>query len=166
MAGELIFITGATGFVGSATALAALKAGYRLRVCVRKASEKLQALLSEYSEQVEYVTIPDLTEETAFQGKLNGVDYILHLASAVPRGADKKDYFIPAVKGTTVLLKEAASVASIKKVVVTSSRAALIPLTGIPAGGIVKGKSHWFGNSRHQLILHFPSIFRGQRLGL
>jgi nucleoside-diphosphate-sugar epimerase len=61
MAGELIFITGATGFVGSATALAALKAGYRLRVCVRKASEKLQALLSEYSEQVEYVTVPDLT---------------------------------------------------------------------------------------------------------
>jgi nucleoside-diphosphate-sugar epimerase len=141
MAGELIFITGATGFVGSATALAALKAGYRLRVCVRKASEKLQALLSEHSEQVEYVTIPDLTEETAFQGKLNGVDYILHLASAVPRGTDKKDYFIPAVKGTTVLLKEAAGVASIKKVVITSSRAALIPLTGMPAGGIVKGKT-------------------------
>ncbi|GIC92803.1 uncharacterized protein Aud_009276 [Aspergillus udagawae] len=143
MAGELIFITGATGFVGSATALAALKAGYRLRVCVRKASEKLQALLSEYSEQVEYVTVPDLTEETAFQGKLNGVDYILHLASAVPRGTDKKDYFIPAVKGTTVLLKEAAGVTSIKKVVVTSSRAALIPLTGIPAGGIVKEDNDW-----------------------
>ncbi|KAJ5111638.1 hypothetical protein N7532_002173 [Penicillium argentinense] len=143
MAGELIFITGATGFVGSATALAALKAGYRLRVCVRKVSDRLQALLSEHSEQVEYVTIPDLTDETAFQGKLNGVDYVLHLASAVPRGTDKKDYFIPAVKGTTVLLKEAAGVASIKKVVVTSSRAALIPLSGVPAGGIVKEDNDW-----------------------
>ncbi|KAF3384576.1 hypothetical protein F1880_001794 [Penicillium rolfsii] len=143
MAGELIFITGATGFIGSATALAALEAGYRLRVCVRKPSEKLQALLSKYREQVEYVTIPDLTEENAFQGKLTGVDYILHLASTLPRGTDKKDYFIPAVKGTIVLLKEATGVASIKKVVVTSSRAALIPLAGVPAGGIVKEDNDW-----------------------
>ncbi|KFY83537.1 hypothetical protein V498_07998 [Pseudogymnoascus sp. VKM F-4517 (FW-2822)] len=57
--------------------------------------------------------------------------------------SDKKDYFIPAVKRTTVLLKEAAGVASIKKVVITSSRAALIPLTGMPAGGIVKEDNDW-----------------------
>lgn len=143
MAGELIFITGATGFIGSATALAALKAGYRLRVCVRKPSEKLQILLSEYSQQVEYVTVPDLTDEAGFHGKLNGVDYVLHLASPLPRGTDKKDYFIPAVKGTTALLKEADRVASIKKVVVTSSMAGLIPMTGLPEGGILKGKFSW-----------------------
>jgi nucleoside-diphosphate-sugar epimerase len=141
MAGELIFITGATGFVGSATALAALKAGYRLRVSVRKPSEKLQALLSDYSQQVEYVTISDLTDEAAFHGKLEGVDYVLHLASPLPHGTDKNDYFIPAVKGTTALLKEADRVASIKKVVVTSSVVALIPFTGLPKGGIVKGRN-------------------------
>jgi nucleoside-diphosphate-sugar epimerase len=139
MPGELIFITGATGYIGSATALAALKAGYRLRVAVRKPSEKLQALVSEYSQQVEYVTVPDLTDEAAFHGKLDGVDYILHLASPLPRGTDKKDYFVPAVKGTTTLLKEADQVASIKKVVVTSSVAALMPITGIPEGGVIKG---------------------------
>ena len=140
MTGELIFITGATGFIGSTTALAALKAGYRLRISVRKPSGKLQALLSEYSHQVEYVTVPDLTNETAFHGKLDGVDYVLHLASPLPRGKDKNDYFIPAIKGTTALLKEAEQVASIKKVVVTSSVVSLIPFTGLPKGGIVKGK--------------------------
>ncbi|CEJ53952.1 hypothetical protein PMG11_00283 [Penicillium brasilianum] len=143
MAGELIFITGATGFVGSATALAALKAGYRLRISVRKPSEKLQALLSDYSQQVEYVTVSDLTNEAAFHGKLDGVDYVLHLASPLPHGTDKKDYFIPAVKGTIALLKEADRVASIKKVVITSSVVALLPLTGPPKGGIVKEDNDW-----------------------
>jgi nucleoside-diphosphate-sugar epimerase len=139
MSNQLIFITGATGFIGSATALEALKAGYRLRICLRKPSEQLEALLSEYNNQIEFVTVPDLTEETAFDDKLNGVDYVLHLASPLPHGTNKENYFPPAVKGTTAVLKAAAKVSSIKKVVVTSSIAALIPLTGIPPGGVVKG---------------------------
>ncbi|KAJ5508821.1 hypothetical protein N7527_010964 [Penicillium freii] len=143
MSNELIFITGATGFIGSATAVAALEAGYRLRVCLRKPSEQLETLLSEYSDQVEFVIIPDLTDETAFDGKLHGVDYVLHLASPLPHGTDKKTYFPPAVKGTTALLKAAAKVPTIKKVVVTSSIAALIPMSGIPTGGVVKEDNDW-----------------------
>lgn len=139
MSNELIFITGATGFIGSATAVAALEAGYRLRVCLRKPSEQLENLLSEYSDQVEFVIVPDLTDEAAFDDKLNGVDYVLHLASPLPHGTDKQTYFPPAVKGTTALLKAAAKVPTIKKVVITSSIVALIPLTGIPTGGVVKG---------------------------
>jgi nucleoside-diphosphate-sugar epimerase len=38
MSSGLIFITGATGFIGVTTADAALKAGYRLRISVRKKS--------------------------------------------------------------------------------------------------------------------------------
>ncbi|CAI7594834.1 unnamed protein product [Penicillium glandicola] len=143
MSNELIFITGATGFIGSATAVEALKAGYRLRVCLRKPSEKLQTLLSKYSDQFEFTIIPDLTDETAFNDKLNGVDYVLHLASPLPHGTDKQTYFPPAVKGTTSLLKAAANVPSIKKVVVTSSIAALIPLSGIPTGGVIKEDNDW-----------------------
>jgi nucleoside-diphosphate-sugar epimerase len=139
MSNELIFITGATGFIGSATAVEALKAGYRLRVCLRRPSEQLQTLLSEYSDQVEFVIVPDLTDEAAFDGKLNGVDYVLHLASPLPHGTDKQSYFAPALKGTTAILKAAAKVPTVKKVVVTSSIAALIPMSGIPTGGVVKG---------------------------
>ncbi|KAJ5964943.1 NAD-dependent epimerase/dehydratase [Penicillium vulpinum] len=134
MSNKLIFITGATGFIGSATAVEALKAGYRLRIGLRKPSEQLQTLLSEYSDQVEFVIIPDLTDETAFDDKLNGVDYVLHLASPLPHGTDKQTYFPPAVKGTTALLKAATKVPTIKKVVITSSIAALIPISGIPTG--------------------------------
>jgi nucleoside-diphosphate-sugar epimerase len=140
MSKGLIFITGATGFIGSATAVEALKAGYQLRICLRKPSEHLQSVLSEYNNQVEFVTVPDLTSETAFDDKLNGVDYVLHLASPLARGTNKEAYFTPAVKATTLLLKAAAKVPSIKKVVVTSSIAALVPMTGIPDGGVIKGK--------------------------
>lgn len=143
MSNELIFITGATGFIGSATAVAALKAGYRLRVCLRKQSEQLETLLSEYSDQVEFVIVPDLTDETAFDDKLNGVDYVLHLASPLPHGTDKQSYFPPAVKGTTTLLKAAAKVPTIKKIVVTSSIAALIPMSGLPTGGVIKEDNDW-----------------------
>lgn len=140
MAAQLIFITGATGFIGSATALAALEAGYRLRISVRKPSTILESLFAEYHRQIEYVVIPDITNEAAFDGSvLDGVDYVMHLASPLPNGTDKQAYFAPAVKGTTAVLKAAAKVASIKKVVVTSSIAALIPLGGIPPGGVIKG---------------------------
>jgi nucleoside-diphosphate-sugar epimerase len=144
MARQLVFITGATGFIGSATAIAALKAGYRLRICVRKPSDKLQDLLSGYSEQVEFVTVSDWTAEAEFRGQLDGADYVIHLAHPLPSGTDKDYYFTPAVKATTALLKEAARVPSIKKVVITSSIAALMPLDGIPSGGVVKGEFSGF----------------------
>lgn len=139
MSGPLIFITGATGFIGSATALEALKAGYRLRIGVRKRSEKLEDVLAEYHDQLEFVTIPDLTDEAAFRGKLDKVDFILHLASPLARSTDQNAIFTPAVKGTLAVLKEAAKVPSVKKVVITSSIASLIPITGIPEGGVIKG---------------------------
>ncbi|GLB07514.1 hypothetical protein AtubIFM57258_002857 [Aspergillus tubingensis] len=143
MSGSLVFITGATGFIGSSTALETLKAGYRLRIGVRKRSEKLEDILAGYRDQIEFVTIPDLTDEAAFRGKLDGVDYVLHLASPLARGTDQDAIFTPAVKGTLALLKEAAKVPNIKKVVITSSIASLIPITGIPEGGVIKEDNDW-----------------------
>ncbi|PYI14846.1 NAD(P)-binding protein, partial [Aspergillus violaceofuscus CBS 115571] len=143
MPAPLIFITGATGFIGSATAVHALKSGYRLRIAVRRKSEKLESLLSEYREQLEFVIVPNLTEEAAFRGKLDGVDYVLHLASPLANGTDKEAFFPPAVKGTLAVLKEAAKVPGIKKVVVTSSIASLIPLTGLPDGGVIREDNDW-----------------------
>ncbi|CAG8893371.1 unnamed protein product [Penicillium egyptiacum] len=153
MSKGLIFITGASGFIGSATAVEALKAGYRLRVCLRRPSVQLQTLLSKYSTQVEFVVILDFTDETAFSDKLDGVDFVLHLASPLPHGTDKETYFTPAVKGTTALLKAATKVPSIKKVVVTSSMAALVPLDGIPNGGVIQGKQCSFFHFHIDVVL-------------
>ncbi|KAF7596851.1 hypothetical protein BBP40_012451 [Aspergillus hancockii] len=145
MASELIFITGATGFIGSATALQALKSGYRLRISVRKESQilSLKEIFKEYTEKLQFVLVPNITEQSAFAGKLDGADYIIHLASPLPHGNDKTSYFGPAVDGTISILKEAATVKSIKRVVITSSIAALIPMTGIPDGGVIREDNNW-----------------------
>ena len=141
MPGPLVFITGASGFIGSATALEALKAGYSLRIAIRKRSEKLEDVLAGYRDQIEFVTIPNLTDEAAFRGKLDGVDFVLHLASPLANSTDQDAIFTPAIQGTLGLLKEAARVPSIKKVVITSSIASLMPVTGVPEGGVIKGNA-------------------------
>jgi nucleoside-diphosphate-sugar epimerase len=142
MSSKLIFITGATGFIGAATALQALQSGYRLRISVRK-QEQIQHLkdtFKNYAKRLEFVVVPDITQQSAFAGKLDGADYIVHLASPLPHGDDKASYFNPAIEGTTAILKEAARVPSVKKVVITSSIAALFPMSGIPEGGIIRGR--------------------------
>ncbi|KAJ5718982.1 NAD-dependent epimerase/dehydratase [Penicillium malachiteum] len=143
MSAELIFLTGASGYIGSATALEALRRGYRLRICLRRPCERLTTLLSAYLEQVQFVFVPDLADEAALEGKLDGADYIIHIASPLPNGVDKTQYFSPAVRVTTTILREATKVPTIKKMVVTSSIAALIPMIGVPAGTIMKDDNDW-----------------------
>lgn len=144
MASGLIFITGATGFIGSTTALAALKAGYRLRIAIRRESqiEKIKEVLSEYANSLEFVIVPDIVDESAYSGKLSGVDFVLHIASPLARTLDQNDYFGPATQGTVNILEEASKVSSVKKVVITSSVLSLIPLAGIPEGGVLTGMYH------------------------
>ncbi|GIC90528.1 uncharacterized protein Aud_006963 [Aspergillus udagawae] len=132
MPAKLIFVTGASGFVGCATALVALKAGYRLRLSVRKEAQidRIKSVLSPYLSRLDFVVLPDITKASSFSGHLDGVDYVLHIASPLPAGTNKDDYFPGAVDGTTAILSEAAKVSSIKRVVITSSIAALMPLGG------------------------------------
>ncbi|KAL5320146.1 hypothetical protein ACEPPN_010947 [Leptodophora sp. 'Broadleaf-Isolate-01'] len=129
----LIFITGATGFIGSTTAKKALEKGYKLRISVRKEAqiEKVRAILGDFKERLDFVVVSDITNSKAFAGKLNDVDYVLHMASPLPGPRiNKAEYFGPSVDGTTAILAEAAKVSSIKKVVITSSIAALMPMAG------------------------------------
>jgi nucleoside-diphosphate-sugar epimerase len=141
MASSLIFLTGSTGFIGGTTALSALKAGYRLRLALRKESQiaAISSIFSAYSSQIEFVIVPDITSEAAYAGKLDGCDYVLHHASPLVGSLVAKEIFEPAVNGTIAILKEASRVASVKRVVITSSVAALQPLSGVPEGGVISG---------------------------
>lgn len=80
----------------------------------------------------------DFTHESSFSGKLNGVYYVLHMASPIaapgPDATNKETYFKPAANGTIAILKAAAKIPSINKVIVTSSILALVPMSGVPNG--------------------------------
>lgn len=133
MSQPLVFITGATGFVGAHVASQALGAGYKLRISVRKEAQidALRALFSQHADQLDFVVIPDLSSPDAFDSALLDVTYVFHLASPLPGGGGsdfEKDYLQPAVKGTTTLLDAAQNFPTIKRVIVTSSAIALIPM--------------------------------------
>ncbi|KAL4862102.1 hypothetical protein BDV12DRAFT_203381 [Aspergillus spectabilis] len=115
-------------FIGSEVAWHVLKAGYRARLVVRRAeqTQKLQRVFALYAAQLEFAVVPDLTVLGAYDEVLQGVEYVLHLASPLP-GSGDKNLLVPAVRGTVSILHSAKKVESVKKVVVTASVVSLIP---------------------------------------
>lgn len=140
MAGELVLLTGSTGLVGFATLRAALKQGYKIRAAVR--SEKKAEIvrsnptLKDISEdQLSFVIVPDFLKDGAFDEAVKGVQYILHIASPVPNpdltGESDLDAELiqPAIKGTSGVIQSAHKYGAVKRIVITSSAAAIVPVT-------------------------------------
>lgn len=67
--------------------------------------------------------------EGAFDKVLDGVVYIEHIASPLPRPTEDvhRDIILPAIHGTTSILTSALKAASVKRVVITSSLVAIVP---------------------------------------
>ncbi|KAE8381147.1 hypothetical protein BDV26DRAFT_301952 [Aspergillus bertholletiae] len=133
----LALITGATGFIGSQVSLRALQAGYRVRLTIRRKeqADKLRRIFADYEKHLEFAIVPDITVSGCFDEALQGVEYVLHLASPLPT-PDSEDLVTPARRGTINILESAAKVSSIKKVVITGSALSLVPL-GEPRNGLI-----------------------------
>ncbi|KFY29987.1 hypothetical protein V494_08338, partial [Pseudogymnoascus sp. VKM F-4513 (FW-928)] len=129
---ELVFITGATGFVGFAVLLQALRTGYRVRISVRRESQaeeiKQHAKIQPYVSSLQVIVIPDITADGAFDTALEGVTYIEHVASPLPNPTDnvERDIIIPAIRGTISILISSLKFPSIRRVVITSSVVAIL----------------------------------------
>ncbi|KDN60721.1 putative NAD dependent epimerase/dehydratase [Colletotrichum sublineola] len=132
MSQPLIFITGATGFIGSHVVAQALEADYHVRLSVRKESQtsQLKDVFAKHTAKLDFVVIPDLARPGAFTQALRDVNYVFHIASPMPGKGDdfKTDYLVPAEQGTIALLDAANSVSTIKRIVIVSSILALVPL--------------------------------------
>lgn len=144
---SLLLITGATGHVGFRTLYHALKEGLNVRAAVRSESKALR-LLSRLSSELganfthllqnlSFVIVPDITVDGAFDNAMQDVTHVIHVASPLLTGAAKPpiesefaaDYFIdPAVRGTVGLLESADASGTVRRVVITSSIVALIPI--------------------------------------
>jgi dihydroflavonol-4-reductase len=126
VAGELVFLTGATGFVGGHVARALLEAGYRVRALVRHPA----ASLPDGCEPI----VGDVRRAGKLVPALRGCRFLVHVAahySFAPR--DAQAIWETNVVGCAGLL-EAARIAGVEKAVVTSSSAAVGPATaGSPA---------------------------------
>jgi len=137
-----VLITGVTGHIGFRTLLQALTAGYTVRAAVRSeakanivASHPLVLALNP-GHQLQFVIVPDLTTPSAYDEAARDMDHIIHIASPlmVTNGDEialneQDAYFIrPAVRGTLNILEAAKKSGSVRRVVITSSLVALVPI--------------------------------------
>jgi len=131
MSGELVLVTGGSGFLGAHCILALLNAGYRVRTTVRSAKREADVLAMlkaggvEPGDRVSFA-IADLMIDAGWPQAVAGCDYVLHVASPFPPGVPKHedDLIIPAREGALRVLR-AARDAGVKRVVLTSSFAAI-----------------------------------------
>lgn len=156
----LVFITGSTGHVGFRTLVQALRAGLNVRVAVRSqakaalllkrvlfkvpnlhnnlgASPVLEPAPSNAPQRLTFAVVPDITASGAYDGVMDGVTHVIHIASPLVTGSQKPpigiqladDFFVkPAVQGTTGLLEAADRCGTVRRVVITSSIVALVPV--------------------------------------
>jgi dihydroflavonol-4-reductase len=115
-----VFITGATGFVGSHVARCYADAGADLRLLTRSSS-RLESIASLKAETV----LGDLRQPEKLRNALTGCDALVHVAADYRLWVrDPKEMYAANVDGTRELLKLAREV-GVKRVVYTSSVATM-----------------------------------------
>ncbi|KAK3205251.1 hypothetical protein Dsin_019297 [Dipteronia sinensis] len=146
--GKVVCVTGASGYIASWIVKLLLTRGYTVRATVRdpnnpKKTEHLLAL-DGASERLQLFKA-NLLEEGSFDSVVDGCDGVFHTAS--PFYHDVKDpqaeLIDPAVNGTLNVLNSCAKTPSIKRVVLTSSIAA-VAYNGMPRTPDVIVDETWF----------------------
>jgi nucleoside-diphosphate-sugar epimerase len=131
MSGELVLVTGGSGFVGAHCILQLLRAGYRVRTTVRSRTREgdVRTLLktggAEPADALSFA-VADLTSDAGWPAAVSGCDFVLHVASPFPQSIpkDENELIVPAREGALRVL-QAARDAGVKRVVLTSSFAAI-----------------------------------------
>lgn len=132
--GDLVAVTGASGFIGTHVVRALLERGYRVRGTVRDASdekkvEHLKKIADESKGggELELVSA-DLTKKGSFDEPLKGCTHVCHVASSVRLQArdPQREIVDVAVDGTNNVLDSVDAAGIARRVVVTSSIAAVV----------------------------------------
>ena len=131
MSGELVLVTGGSGFIGAHCILRLLGAGYRVRTTLRSPAREAEVRSMLKSGGAEpkgglAFAAADLMSDEGWREALAGCDFALHVASPFPLKAprDEDELIIPAREGALRVLR-AARDAGVRRVVLTSSFAAI-----------------------------------------
>lgn len=139
MSSDLILITGGTGLIGIKTIQLALKDGYTVRAAVRSQAKADLVLATPTIKTLNpgsaltFTIVPDILAPSAYDIAVQGVKYILHVASPIIKGEGftpeqyESELIAPAIKGTESILEAAYKTPGIKRIVITSSEVAIIP---------------------------------------
>jgi nucleoside-diphosphate-sugar epimerase len=135
MAKETVVLTGATDFIGASVLQLLLQRNYNVRVVVRNLTEQ-KTLLSNANlkgiENATFILVPDLLAPNALDAVVAGSQYIIHLASSIididaEHDHDHETVVVPATQATLRVLEAAETSGTVKRVVIMSSTAAIVP---------------------------------------
>ncbi len=128
---SLVLVTGGSGFIGGHCILQALAAGHSVRATLRNPAREseVRGLIDRAGAQgLERLSFAaaDLERDAGWPEAAAGCDFVLHVASPFPLAVPKHedDLIVPARDGALRVLK-AARAAGVKRVVLTSSFAAV-----------------------------------------
>ncbi|CAJ1934030.1 unnamed protein product [Sphenostylis stenocarpa] len=149
--GKVVCVTGGSGFIASWIVKFLLERGYTVRTTVRNPSnpKKVSHLANlEGAKERLHLFKADLLEEGSFDSAVEGCEGVFHTASPVRFVVKdpQADLIDPAVKGTLNVLKSCAKSPSVKRVVFTSSTAAVV-YSGKPKTPEVLVDETWFSSA-------------------
>ena len=128
---NLVLVTGASGYVACHVVQQLQRAGYRVRGTVRslkndKKCQPIRELCPDAKHPVEFVEA-DLLQPETWPAAVAGCSYVIHTASPFPFMPPKNpdDVIKPAVDGTLNVLRAVKGAGCAKRVVLTSSNAAV-----------------------------------------
>jgi nucleoside-diphosphate-sugar epimerase len=145
-----VLLTGATGHIGFRTLGLLLQADYAVRVAIRRAEQEDKirnaACIQPYIRDISFIIVPDMTAPDAYKTAVEGVQFVIHIASPVPLKADNQAltregkswtevYYEPAIKGTLEILTAATNTPSVQRIVITSSGNVLATVMDEPGAG-------------------------------
>ncbi|KAF5773226.1 putative cinnamyl-alcohol dehydrogenase [Helianthus annuus] len=147
---KVVCVTGASGYIASWMVKLLLHRGYTVKATVRDLNDpkKTNHLLAlDGAKERLHLFQADLLKDGSFDDVVNGCDGVFHTASPFFIHTDnpQEDLIDPAVKGTLNVLSSCSKVKSIKRVVLTSSVAAVL-YNGSPLTPEVVVDESWFSD--------------------
>ena len=131
MTDDQVLVTGGTGFLGTHVIAQLLGSGYRVRTTVRDLSraDELREALSRVGVPLENtldLVVADLSEDDGWNDAVEGVRFVLHVASPFPPAMpDSDDDVIRPARDGALRVLRASRGAGVERVVMTSSFAAV-----------------------------------------